>query len=66
MIPPREKPVVKLVGEDGNGFAIVAKVATALKREGADVEYVNDYKKRAKSGDYDNLLQVTLDEIEVC
>ena len=36
MIPPEEKPVVKLTGRDGNAVAIMGRVKQALRRKGAD------------------------------
>ena len=55
---------VKLVGEDGNAFAIMGKVSKALKRNG-HADLVDEYLKEAKSGDYDHLLQTTMDYVEV-
>lgn len=51
---------VKLVGEDGNAFFILGRVAKAMKRGGCTKEEVAAYMKEAKSGDYDNLLRVTM------
>ena len=65
MIAPTEKPTVKLLGEDGNAFIILGKVMRALKDNGADDEYVRAYLEEAKDGDYDHLLQVTMDYTEV-
>jgi len=57
MIGPKIKPKVKLVGEDGNAFAILGRVIGALRKGGADKEYIDKFKNEATSGDYDNLLQ---------
>ena len=51
--------VVSLVGEDGNAYAIMSRVSKALKRAGHG-DLVEDYQKEATSGDYDNLLAVTI------
>jgi hypothetical protein len=59
------KPTVQLMGTDGNAFAILGKVSRELKRFGFDDEYIQKYKKEAMSGDYDNLLQVTMKYVEV-
>ena len=48
---------VQLVGEDGNAFAIMARVGSALKKAGVSEEEINEYYAESKSGDYDNLLQ---------
>jgi len=65
MQAPEEKPVVELLGADGNAFAIMGKVKNALKRAGADKEYVAKYLKEAMAGDYDNLLVVSMEYAEV-
>lgn len=58
------KPTVKLIGEDGNAFSIMAKVARALRRTGHP-ELAERYLDEAKSGDYDNLLAVTMEYVDV-
>ena len=55
---------VKLVGEDGNAFAIMGRVIQALKKSGYE-NLIEDYKEEAMSGDYNKLLQVTMDYVEV-
>jgi hypothetical protein len=56
---------VKLVGEDGNAFNIIGKVRTAMRRGGVDQEQFLKYQAEATSGDYDNLLQVTMKWVNV-
>lgn len=51
---------VQLVGLDGNAFSILARVMKALRQAGATADEVNEYHKQATSGDYDNLLRVTM------
>lgn len=51
---------VQLAGEDGNGFAIVARVRVGLRRAGAPDSYVDAFTKDATSGDYDHLLQTAM------
>jgi len=53
------------VGEDGNSFAIMAKVKMALVKAGADKEYIDSYFDEATAGDYDHLIQVTMEYVEV-
>jgi hypothetical protein len=60
MTEPKEKPTVTLVGTDGNAFSILGRVQKALRKAGADEEYVRKYQMEATSGDYDNLLVVTM------
>jgi len=65
MKAPETKPEVKLIGEDGNAFAIIGRVQRALKQAGADKEYIDQYLNEATSGDYDHLLQTTMKYVEV-
>jgi hypothetical protein len=51
---------VKLVGEDGNAFAILGRVMKAMKSAGLSKEIQDAYFAEATSGDYDHLLQTTL------
>jgi hypothetical protein len=65
MTKPKEKPTVKLIDTDGNAFSIIGRVKEALRKAGADKEYVDKYLKEAMFGDYDNLLCVTMDYVHV-
>ncbi len=60
MKAPDEKPNVKLAGEDGNAFSILGRVKQALRKAGADQEYVDKYLEECMSGDYDHLLATTI------
>lgn len=51
---------VALVGEDGNAFSILGRVAKELKRGGASPDEVDAFHAEATSGDYDNLLSTVL------
>ena len=62
---PLTKPTVKLSGEDGNAFAIMGRVKQALRRAGADREYIDKYLSEATAGDYDNLLIVSMEYVDV-
>lgn len=55
---------VQLSNEDGNAYNIMAKVGLALRR-GGHVDQVKAYQAEAKSGDYDNLLRVTMKWVTV-
>ena len=59
------KTTVKLIGEDGNAFAIMGRVKKALMLAGADQEYIDKYLKEATSGDYDHLLAVSMEYVNV-
>lgn len=56
---------VKLVGRDGNAFAILGAVKSAMRKARLPKEAFDEYFKEATSGDYDNLLMVTMKTVEV-
>lgn len=56
---------VTLVGENGNAFAIMGKVSSALKRAGYDKDFIEQYQKEAMADDYDHLLHVTMEYVIV-
>ena len=56
---------VRLVGEDGNAFAIMARVTRAMKKAGLSQEVCDEYMAEAMSGDYDNLLYITTRWVEM-
>lgn len=51
---------VKLVGQDGNAFAIMGAVKSALKKHGVSKEEIDEYLSDSMSGDYNHLLQVAM------
>lgn len=59
-----KKIKVKLIGEDGNAFHILGKVSMALKRAGLK-EKAEKYVEEATSGDYNHLLAVTSEYVEI-
>jgi len=65
MTIPKYDVKVKLVGTDGNAFAIMGKVKRALKDAGATDEEVTQYLNDSQSGDYNNLLQVACKWVNV-
>lgn len=56
---------VKLVGEDGNAFAILGRVNKALRKGGVPKEERDVFMKEAMGGDYDNLLATAMKWVEV-
>jgi hypothetical protein len=59
------KPNLKLVGLDGNAFSILGRAKKAADKAKMPAEQWAEYKAKAMSGDYDNLLQVTMEYFEV-
>jgi len=60
-----KKPPLKLVGEDGNAFAILGRAFRAAREAGWCRFRFEQYKAKATSGDYDNLLAVTMEYFDV-
>lgn len=59
------KPVVKLLGEDGNVFFIIGKVKKVLQKE-VDRDVANEYANKCfAAGSYDEVLRITMDYVEV-
>jgi hypothetical protein len=56
---------LKLVGYDGNAFVILARAQSAAKKAGWTDAEIKEYMDKAQSGDYDNLLQVTMEYFDV-
>lgn len=61
----RNKPRLKLIGTDGNAFAILGKARDALRASGASEEVIRDYTTKAKGKDYRHLLAVTMEFCDV-
>jgi hypothetical protein len=51
---------VALVGEDGNAFAIMGRVTRAMRKGGISDQEIDNFRKEAMSGDYDNLLRTVM------
>jgi hypothetical protein len=60
----KQKPKVKLIGRDGNAFFILGTVRKALMKEGMGQE-AKEFMEKATSGDYNNLLRVVMDYVDV-
>ena len=59
-----ERPVLTLIGEDGNAFAILGKARRTLRLAGRGDEWAA-FVAEATSADYDHLLAVVMDWFEV-
>ncbi len=59
------RPAVRLVGEDGNAFAILAKCKRAATRSGWSDERWAEFHSEATRGDYDNLLGAVMKWFDV-
>jgi len=61
---PKTNIKVKLVGTDGNAFALLGKVTEAL-RKGKRADLIPEFRKEATSGDYNHLIATCCDYVEV-
>lgn len=50
---------------DGNAFAVLAAVRKAMKQNGATKEDIDEYMAVATAGDYDNLLIVSSEYVDI-
>jgi hypothetical protein len=67
MTEPRHPDVsVRLVGTDGNAFAILGTVRRALMAANVDADELAEFTADATSGDYDHLLQTVMRWVDVC
>ena len=58
----KEKPVLKIIGEDGTTFAILGKARRVALENGIDFKPIQ---VEAMSGDYNHLLQTMMKHFEV-
>ena len=65
MVPKYSHIQVQLTGEDGNAFAILGKVSQALRQAGVPAEERDAFMQEATAGNYDHLLQVVMQWVEV-
>jgi len=61
---PLTDAVVRLIGEDGNAFAILGQVRRAILRSNHP-ELADDFIQEATAGDYDHLLATCLHYVTV-
>lgn len=57
--------VVDTAGLNGNAFAVMGTARRAMRRVGATQADLDAYAEAAMSGDYDNLLRVTMEWVTV-
>jgi hypothetical protein len=57
--------IVRLVGKNGNAFAILGAVKKALREDGVPQGEIDKFLEEASSGDYDHLLQTCLKWVNV-
>ena len=65
MKPKYPKIKVKLVGNDGNAFAILGAVIKAMRKANLPTKELDAFTKEATSGDYNNLLATCMKWVDV-
>jgi len=58
------KPVMQLVGEDGNAFAVLGRAQRAAKEAGWSKEKIKSVMDEATSGDYNHLLATIMENFD--
>ena len=60
------KQKYNLVGIDGNAYSVMGYVQSAMKEQGYTKAERDEYLRDAMSDDYNHLLCVSMDYIEMC
>jgi hypothetical protein len=60
-----DKPIVKLINEDGNIFSIMGRVTKALKQNGMEDKAKEYSDKIWDCASYDEALRITMEYVEV-
>ena len=59
------RPEVKLIGEDGNAFAVLGKCSKAWREAGLPKEEWEKIRTEMMAGDYDHLLGTAMNHFDV-
>lgn len=59
------KPIVKLLEQDGNAFMVIALCQRAARKAGWSKEQIDSVVQDMMSSDYDHVLQVALKNFNV-
>lgn len=60
------KKKYNLVGVDGNAYSLMGYTANAMKTEGFSKQEIDDVMKNAMSSDYNHLIVVLDEQIQLC
>ena len=60
----KNKVIMKLVGEDGNAFAILGRFNREARRAGWSEEDIKSVLNEARSSDYNHLLATIMEHVE--
>jgi hypothetical protein len=60
-----DKPKLKILGTDGNAFALLGKAKRAALKAGWNSQRIDDLFEEAMNGDYDHLLATLMENFDV-
>lgn len=60
-----KKPILKLVGQDGNAFMLIALARQAARKAGWPADKIADVVKEMMSGNYDKVLTTACKHFDV-
>ncbi len=60
-----ERPVLNLVGQDGNAFNVLGLARQAARKAGWPKDRIDAFLNEAMGGDYSHLLATCMDNFEV-
>lgn len=64
-IEERDRPVITLSGHDGNAFAIMGTVRSAMRESDWSSEEIEEAMDRMMAGNYEQVIQTAMDLCEV-
>ncbi len=62
---PTDRPPVKMVGEDGNAFAIMGRCKKAARKAGWSAETIEGMLEDMQSSDYNHILGIAMEHFDV-
>ena len=60
-----ERPILELVGQDGNAFNVLGLARRAARNAGWTKEKIDAFLNEAMSGDYNHLLATCMEHFDV-
>lgn len=63
--PVEKKPIVKLVGEDGNAWAVMGRCTAAARKAKWSEDRIKAVMAEMRAGNYDHLLQTAMKHFDV-
>jgi hypothetical protein len=61
----QKRPIVKLIGRDGNAFAVLGACLAAARKAGWSKERIDEVRDEMTRGDYNQLLRAATQHFDV-